>query len=83
MKEGEKMKEVANINAVMQRETFTFSEAIHKVSDGAKVRRLEWKDISVYGVLKAGRLSIFIGGKVKDWIVNDGDMNGVDWVVVK
>ncbi len=77
------MNEVANINKVMQRETFTFAEAIQRVSKGAKIRRLEWQDIKVYGVLKDGRLSIFINGKVKDWIINDGDINGVDWVVVK
>ena len=74
---------VSDINAVMQRETFDFGEAMRRVGLGAKIRRLEWKDVMVYGVLKDGRLSIFIGGKIKDWIVNDGDINGVDWVVVK
>ena len=76
------MSEVTDINQVMQRQTLTFAEAIRKVSDGEKIRRLEWKDADVYGVLKDGRLSIFIDGKMNDWIVNDGDINGEDWVVV-
>ena len=65
------MNEVTDINSVMQQETLTFGEALKEVVVGKKIRRLEWKDANVYGMLKDGRLSIFIDGKMNNWIVND------------
>jgi hypothetical protein len=61
--------------------TMSFPDAINEIINGKKVRRLSWPD-SDYGLLKDGWLSIFTRGSFHTWSVNDGDMEGQDWMVI-
>jgi hypothetical protein len=58
-----------------------FAEAIGKLIQGDKIRRMEWKDDS-YGLLKDGFLTIYTKGNFHQWIVSDGDLLSEDWVTV-
>lgn len=61
----------------------TFSEAVKEIVIGRKVHKLEWKDKDYYGFLNGGILSLHKpDGKNYHWLVNDGDINGEDYVVV-
>jgi len=63
--------------------TMSFPDAMKKVIEGKKVRRLEWPDED-YSFLKDEWLSIFTKGKFHTWLVSAGDMLDVeDYIVVK
>lgn len=57
-----------------------FSEAIKEVSLGKKIRSAAWPE-GEYGHLKDGRLMIERAG-THQWIITDGDLNAIDWIVV-
>jgi len=60
-----------------------FPFAIKKVIEGKKIHKLEWEDKAFYGVLQEGRLQLHKpDGKFYDWILNDGDLKGDDWVIL-
>ena len=60
----------------------TFKDAIEELRKGKKIARESWGGRS-YGLLKEGFVSLFIGGEFKTWLINDGDLEGVDWTIVK
>jgi len=60
-----------------------FGAAMQKVLAGKKITRLEWDNNEFYGFLNAGILSIHKpDGKNYQWVVNDGDLTGTDYVVI-
>ena len=59
----------------------SFPDAMSEVIKGSKVTRVEWKDITEYGVLADGWLSIHTKGEFHVWKVNDTDLESKDWVV--
>lgn len=62
--------------------TMNFFEALKEVAAGNKITRLEWENASIYGFMKSERLHIHLAdGKDHQWIVSEGDMAGVDWIV--
>lgn len=62
----------------------TFPEAIKEVISGKKITKLEWKNSNIYGFLNSDVLSIHkADGKNYQWIVNYGDLNGDDWIILK
>lgn len=63
--------------------TMSFPEAIKQIINGKKVRRLDWASDEDHGLMKDGWLTIFTKGAFHSWLVNDGDMEAEDWVVVK
>ena len=64
----------------------TFSDAILMVVTGKRITRLEWDDKRFYALLKDGLLQLHKAGEPNDtlhpWIINDGDLLGVDWLVI-
>jgi hypothetical protein len=65
-----------------ERGQMSFPDAMTEVIRGKRVTRLEWDDKNTYIYLQ-GRLRIhFSDGKDTDLLVSDGDMVGLDWVVV-
>ena len=64
-------------------QTMTFPEAMKMILNGKQVKRLAWSPSPDYALLKDGWLTIFTKGKLHTWKVNDGDMEGVDWIVVR
>ena len=60
----------------------SFPEAMQAVIDGEKVTRVEWDDKKEYGFMLNEKLSIHTKGEDHTWMVSEGDMRAVDWVVV-
>jgi hypothetical protein len=60
----------------------TFYEALKKVIKGEYVARAVWQN-NDYCLLKDGILSIYRNNAFHIWAINDGDMEGVDWIVIK
>ena len=68
--------------------TMSFIDAMREIINGKKVRRISWGN-SDYCLLKDGWLTIYTQN-VKDtkqefhtWNINDGDIEGEDWIVVR
>ena len=60
-----------------------FYDALREVMDGKWVTKLEWKNEKFYGVLDGSFLKLHKpDGKLYSWILNDGDINGTDYVLV-
>ena len=62
--------------------TMDFPDAIGEIMNGNKVTRLLWEN-SDHCLLKDGWLTIFTKGKYHKWLVNDGDLEGQDWIIMK
>ena len=61
----------------------SFAEAITALSGGKKIRRLEWSDKEEYCLLKDNFLMIHRNDKFHTWIVSEGDLLAIDWIVIK
>ena len=60
-----------------------FNKAIAAIIGGKKIHKLEWGDKKYYCVLKDGRLKHHKpDGQFYDWVIQEGDLLGEDWVVV-
>lgn len=60
-----------------------FPNALREVIDGRKVTRLGWGNKDVYVFLRDGFLSIRkADGTFSRLLVSDGDLLGLDWVIV-
>ena len=63
--------------------TIDFPDAIKEVISGKKIHKLEWGDKEIYGFLNNSILSIHkLDDKIYQWILNDGDLYGTDWIVL-
>jgi len=59
----------------------TFPEAMQAVIDGKKITKKEWGNYAFLAMINNGRLQLQKpNGKFYDWIVNDGDLLGEDWI---
>lgn len=63
-----------------QARTMNFPDAMREIIKGNSVARVSWGN-NDYCLLKDGWLSINRAGTFHTWTVNDGDMEGEDWVV--
>ena len=61
----------------------SFPEALKALIGGAKIRRIEWADQSEYGLLRDAFLMIHRNNTFHTWLVSEGDMMALDWVVTK
>lgn len=62
---------------------FNFEAAITHLKNGRKITKVEWNNPDYYGVLSGGFLMLHKpDGKFYQWILNDGDIFGTDWVVI-
>ena len=59
-----------------------FPEAIAALIGGAKIRREEWSDAGEFGLLKDSFLMIHRNDKLHNWIVSEGDMLALDWIII-
>jgi len=63
--------------------TMSFSEAMIKVREDKKITRVEWANNQFYGVFKNTVLMLHKpDGKFYNWIINEGDLLGEDWIIV-
>jgi len=58
-----------------------FPTAIRRLTNGKKIRRVEWPK-GDYGLLKDSFLTIYRNGVFHRWLVNDGDLEATDWIVL-
>ena len=60
-----------------------FFEALKHVAIGKKIHKLEWSDRQYYGFLDQSRLKLHKSDdSLHDWVISEGDLLGVDWVIV-
>lgn len=60
----------------------TFSQALHAVLAHKKVTRLDWNNPQEYLLMQDNFLRIHKEGLIHNLIVSEGDMLGIDWVIV-
>ncbi len=64
--------------------TMNFYEALQEVTKNKKIHKLEWEDLQYYGLLKDNVLTLHKpDDKFYQWVINDGDMNGIDWIIIE
>lgn len=61
----------------------SFPDAIKELIKGKKITRISWDNTDSYGLLKDGFLEIYLDSKFHQWLVNDGDLLGEDWIVIQ
>lgn len=65
----------------------TLPKALEEVIDGKKITRVAWTKMGVkdYCFLNGEFLSIYKEetDKIYQWIINDGDLLGIDWIVLE
>lgn len=60
-----------------------FPDAMRCLINGQKIRRLEWGNPEYYCFLNQGFLAIHKPDSMNyQWIINDGDLMGEDWVAL-
>ena len=61
-----------------------FYAAMQRIAEGSKIHKLEWKDEEYYGLMKDGVLTLHKpDGNFYQWVINDGDLNGNDWIIIE
>lgn len=63
-------------------QTLNFSQAMEEVIKGNLIKRQSWQN-EEYGLLADGWLSLKKADGIHGWLVNSGDLEGVDWVVIR
>ena len=61
--------------------TMTFCMAIEAILAGQTITKIEWDDPNIYGQLRNGILMLYRNDQWHQWILNDGDMLGTDWII--
>lgn len=60
-----------------------FPDAMREVLNGNRIMRISWMpDAPTFCELRDTFLQIFVKSEWHQWIINDGDMSGIDWIVV-
>lgn len=67
---------------IMRAKVLSFTDAIMAVVGGKKIRREEWSDKEEYCLLKDNFLMIHRNNKFHTWIVSEGDLLAMDWIIV-
>lgn len=79
VQEGELMTPMPKIESRPM--TMSFFDALKKIQQGNKVTRISWANKD-YCLMKEDWLTIFTKDAFHTWIINDGDMNGQDFIIV-
>jgi len=73
----------ASAKKVEVKSTMDFYGAVKAMTKEQKVARLDWRDKQFWGELKDAVLKLHKpDGKYYDWIINDGDIEGDDWIII-
>lgn len=70
-------------NPTKKQQEMTFPAALAELIKGKRITKLEWKDKDKYGSLENGFLSYHDQRGFHQWLVSDGDLLGVDWIVLE
>jgi hypothetical protein len=63
--------------------TMDFPQAIQAVIEGHRITKQEWDDEEIYGQLRKNTLMIHLEDGWHQWIINDGDLLGDDWITLE
>jgi len=77
---NKKLTPIADAEIVGQPRTMSFPDAMRMIKEGKSVTRVSWGNKD-YCLLKDGWLTIFTKDQFFVWKVNDGDIEGEDWVI--
>lgn len=66
----------------VEEQQLSFFDALREVSNGKKITRVEWNNPNSYGYFKDGLLMIHLIDTDHTWIINDGDLLAIDWMVL-
>jgi hypothetical protein len=58
-----------------------FPTAMRAVINGQAITKMEWQNTDTYCMIRETFLMIHIDGQWRQWLVNDGDLMGTDWIV--
>lgn len=85
MKEKKSLSPVPNKFPIIKTNSKNLSclEAIRAIINGFKVRRIEWGDDNEFCVLKDNFMMIHRNNKFHTWIVSEGDLMAIDWIIIK
>lgn len=85
MKEKKSLSPVPKKNLEISKDVteLSFPDAIKAIINGNKIHRIEWDDINEYGLLKDNFLMIHRNNKFHTWIISEGDMMALDWIIIK
>lgn len=61
--------------------TMNFIDAMKRIQAGEKVSRVSWGNTD-YCLMKDGWLTVYRKNEFHTWLINDGDMDGQDWIIV-
>lgn len=61
--------------------TMSFIDAMRELVNGKSIRRISWPSITDHCLLKDGWVSIHTKGSFHSWNINDGDIEGEDWII--
>ena len=68
-------------SAPEQTQEMTFAQALDAVVQGSSITKLEWDNPKIYGMLRNNILMLRRDGEWFQWIINEGDILGEDWVI--
>lgn len=83
MKQNKSQSPIPSVKSVKVGVGLSFPDAIEMLIGGKKIARTEWSDKEEYGLLKDNFLMIHRNDKFHTWIVSEGDMLAIDWVIIK
>ena len=63
--------------------TMSFPQAMEQIKEGKAITKLEWDKPDDICRLRGEWLSIRRDGTWHQWVINDGDVLGMDWMVVE
>lgn len=59
-----------------------FFDALKEIKKGNKITRLGWENKEIYGFMKDELLLLHQKDGDHTWVINAGDMAGLDWIVL-
>lgn len=65
-----------------KKQELDFPTALRAVIAGKRITKLEWNDKMIYGYLKNAFLTLHKDGKDFTWSVSEGDLIGLDWIIL-
>lgn len=59
-----------------------FGQAMAAVTLGKKITKVSWNSLEEYGLLQDGHLRLHKDDKFHNWIVTEGDLTGIDYIII-
>lgn len=70
-------------SALTSKGLMNFFQALRLTLEGHKITRVVWGTDETYGLIESGLLKLQKPDGLHNWIVSDGDMTALDWIVIE